>query len=243
MTVVPPLLGGIIGGFRPIHLLLLAFWLVAFCAYCSLSLWFKAAKRRRGQFTKPVLVYCCVAVLLGAALAALAPAILLWAPLFLIGIAISVACLFTHNERGLLNDIVTIVVSSLTVPLAVGMSQGAGWSRLTQSWLPPGADDATAWFVFAVVAIYFVGTVFYVKTMIRERGKRGWLAASVIYHLVALVLAGIFAGWPIAAVALIAAVRSYAVPKLLPHWRPKQVGMSEAVLTVLLVAAVLLTVF
>ena len=35
-----------------------------------------------------------------------------------------------------------------------------------------GTDWARAWLLTAILAAYFVGTVLYVKTMIRERGSR-----------------------------------------------------------------------
>ena len=42
---------------------------------------------------------------------------------------------------------------------------------------------------------YFGGPVPYVKTMIRERGDRGYHAASAAYHAVAVVLATVLSPW------------------------------------------------
>lgn len=55
-----------------------------------------------------------------------------------------------------------------------------------------GARGAGVLLAAALLLAYFFGTVRYVKTMIRERGRRGYVVASVGYHAlitaVALVL-------------------------------------------------------
>jgi hypothetical protein len=78
--------------------------------------------------------------------------------------------------------------------------------------------------VAVALLLYFVGSLLYVKTMIRERGDAGYLRASIGFHVLALVAAGLLApallvpfGWFLARAVI------------LPRHRPsvKQVGLLE----------------
>ena len=48
----------------------------------------------------------------------------------------------------------------------------------------PADGWPSVWVATVLVLAYFVGTAFYVKTIIRERGNRTYLALSLAYHAV-----------------------------------------------------------
>jgi 4-hydroxybenzoate polyprenyltransferase len=116
--------------------------------------------------------------------------------------------------------------------------------------LPPGADDPAAWGATAVLGAYLVGTVPYVKSMIRERGDRRTLAVSTGYHAVAVVAAVVAtaAGWvrlPGGVVLTIVAAALLARAVLLPRRgrvRPAVIGAGEVVATVAVTVGTLLAV-
>ena len=108
----------------------------------------------------------------------------------------------------------------------------------------------SAWAIAAIYAGYFVGTVPYVKTMIRKRGNRQWLIGSVTYHV--LITAVAIIGWlllhdrnlisigvPIVAIGLL--IRSFTMPisgaRRARPWTPKQVGILDAFFGVAVVLA------
>lgn len=87
---------------------------------------------------------------------------------------------------------------------------GSSWDGTLTGW-------GWAWFVTLIVFAYFLGTVFYVKTNIRERESRGWLVASILYHAVftALVAAAVLFGmlhWSHLLVWIALTARAAAVP-------------------------------
>lgn len=103
------------------------------------------------------------------------------------------------------------------------------------------------WLVTLVVAWYFLGTVFYVKTNIRERGERGWLIATTVFHgvgmvfVVALAAIGLFSWW-LAALWVIIFLRALLVPIYGQRegWlSAKAIGIGEVVVSIALVFTIL----
>jgi hypothetical protein len=108
-----------------------------------------------------------------------------------------------------------------------------------------GTDWQALWVVFGVLVAYFLGTVLYVKTMIRERGRRGYVVASVGYHLAGVVAAGdwLRAGWRRGGCSplwLALAARAFAGPAVNARrgrpLRPVVVGVGEIVASLLVTA-------
>jgi hypothetical protein len=96
--------------------------------------------------------------------------------------------------------------------------------------LRPVAPDVAA------LLLYFIGSLLYVKTMIRQRGGAGYLRASIGFHIAALAVAGWLApalllpfGW--------FAVRAVLLPRRHPTIR--QVGLLELVGSLLLAGVLL----
>lgn len=247
MLVVPVVVGAVVGGPTWRHALLLLAWLVAYCAFSAAGLWLRSGRRPR--YVAPLLAHSAVAGVLGLVLVAGAPGLLRWAPVFGALLAVSLARSARRADRSWLNDAVTVVAACLMTVVSAGLH--AGWGA---GWLPPGAADRTAWAAAGLLAGYFLGTVPYVKTLIRDRGDRrvlavslGWhgtLAATAVAWLVRALATG--AGLPVAAglalVALGLLARAVLVPRRRPWPSPKAIGIGEVAATVAVTAAVLVAV-
>jgi hypothetical protein len=249
MLLAPPLVGAAVVGLRWQHALLLATWLVGFCAYNAAGLWLKA--RRRPRWLPPVRAYGIATAALGAALVLTAPSLLTWALAYAPLLAASLVYSARRDERSIANDLLTVLAAGLMtvvaagVPVAVDAAATGG-----QTWFP-GAGDARAWAVAVVFVAYFAGTVLYVKTMIRERGNRALLRSSVVLHaalpvvLLALgslepAVGGLLPVPTLAVLLALLAVRAVVVPLRWPGATPKAVGIGEIVATTALVAVLLL---
>ena len=90
----------------------------------------------------------------------------------------------------------------------------------------------------AVLLAYFWGTVLYVKTMIRERGRADVLAWSIGYHVV-IAAAGSVVHPLLGAVGVLLAGRAGAVPRRWPRATPKAIGIGEIVATLVVAGTAL----
>ena len=103
-----------------------------------------------------------------------------------------------------------------------------------------GGDDwARAWTLTAVLAAYYVGTLFYVKTMIRERESRPHYELSVGYHLAVTVVMAWVSWWLVALFAVLTA-RAAVLPGR--GLSPKRVGIGEIVANTAVVVLALVVV-
>lgn len=216
-------------------------WVAGYLAFNAATLMTKAAARRRPQYRPVLLTYAALAVGLGVAAVALGgPAILGWAPAGVVLVGLALWLTKRKQERSLLSGVVAVLA-------------GAGVGVVVRFWAPGDLRTAspTELATLAFTLAYFVGTVLVVKTMIRERGHRGWVWASIAYHLALftpVALAGwagwfpasgtIGVGWTIWAGLLL--VSAAVEPRLVNRLRPAQVGAVEIVASVLLLVLVLL---
>lgn len=221
MLAAPLLVGIIAGGPAWVHLPLAAFWFTGYFAFFATSLWLKA--RRRPRYWPPVRAYGLGAAALGAVVLLLEPGLAVWAPLFVLPLGVGLVAAAARHERDLLAGLTTVVGSCLMT--VVAYDAGAGHV------------DRRAWELAAVLALYFLGTVFYVKSAIRERGNDRFLALSVGYHLVATAVAWCLA-WPLGVVFAVLTVRAAVVPKT--NGTPKQLGIGEIFSTVAVALGALL---
>lgn len=173
MLIMPPAAGMILSGFKIPQLALLGFWWFGYFAFYPFTLFLKTRFRR--CFLRPFAVYAAVCILCGAPLVFCFPRVLCAAAVFLPLILISCFCSWKRMERSLLNDSVTVLAACLI--LFVFYALGAHRSPLMWAVL-----------AFCSFACYFLGTVGYVKTNIRNRNSLPWLAASVSFHLFSLIL-------------------------------------------------------
>jgi len=166
MLASPLLVGAIASGAAPIHALLAVWWFLGYFAFFATSLWLKSG--RKARFQRPVVVYAASAAALGGLLAWLRPDLLRWAPLFVLPLGVGLWAAAHRQERALLAGVTTVIGSALMTVVAYDAGGGSDWVR--------------AWWLAATQFLYFAGTVFYVKSMIRERGNERFHAVSVAAH-------------------------------------------------------------
>jgi hypothetical protein len=222
MLASPLLVGILAGGAAWVQLPLAAFWFTGYFSFFATSLWLKA--RRRAKWFPPVRAYGIATFVLGVVVLAMQPGLARWAPLFLVPLGVGLFAAARRNDRTLLSGLATTAGSALMTVVAYD----AG----------PGTDFARAWQLALVQFLYFAGTVFYVKTVIRERDNPAFHWLSGIYHASALIAVGTVFGlvendgtaWPLLVVFALLLARAVVVPPYRPT--PKQVGIAEVVATV-----------
>lgn len=181
MLVVPYLLGTVaavrsgLDGPRDVAVLLLLFvtWFAGYFTFNAESLWLKSRQPRRRHFVRPLATYSTVTAVAGLATLALAPRLLWWAPIYLLVTGVTLALVRRGDERSVSSGLLTTVAASLMAATVQART--------------PAVATADAWSLVAVCAAYFFGTVLYVKTLIRERGKPRWVWISGGYHVAVVV--------------------------------------------------------
>jgi hypothetical protein len=267
MITVPALVGVALSGPSWAHLPLLGLWWVGYLAFFATGLWLRS--HRKPRYLPPVRAYALATAPFAAAVLLTAPYLVAWALPFALLVATTLWCSAHRRDRSLLNDVVTVGAAGLMTAVAydagtggVGGLWGTGWLAGT-GWLGsavagplPGASPdgslsgwAWTWLVTSLVAAYFLGTVPYVKTNIRERGNRAYLLGSIGYHVAvtaavaALAAAGLVRGWHLA-VWLVLTARAAAVPVLADRRgrpvRPMLLGLGEIVFSLLVALTLLL---
>ena len=216
--VAPVVVGSILGGLRWMHLLLLLAWLAAYCANFYMSLTLKTG--RWSKYRRQLVAYGTTALAGGAVLVSADPHLLRIAIVAMPAFLLNLYFVRARNERSWINDLAGI---------ALAFAVGFGAFRLG-AVNPDPIRVEHAWRAIAVVCFYFVGTVFYVKTMIRERGVALWLRVSIGFHAALFALLVAMQWWLLSIIAFAAVVRAIVVPRL--GWMPKRVGLLEVVFTV-----------
>lgn len=264
MVIVPALAGVLLSGPSWRHVPLLGLWWVGYFAFFATGLWLRS--RRKARYWPPVRAYGLAMVPFAGALVLTSPHLVVWAVPFAPLVATTVWCSMNRRDRTLLNDLVTVVAGGLMTAVAydagvqgaggvwgTGLLAGSGWwgtstAEATASASVDGAlvGWAWVWLVTALITAYFVGTILYVKTNIRERDSTGYLVASVAYHAawsvfgVALAAAGPLR-WSHAALWLVLLARAWVVPLVNRRHRvtPMQLGIGEIVASVLVMLTLL----
>lgn len=212
---------------------LLACWMVGYFAFFSTSQWLRS--RMKPRYLLAVWTYAAASGVLGTGLLLLRPEWLSWAVVFAPVVAVTLWLSWRRRDRSLLAGACTVAAASL-MPMV--MNSDGLW---------PWTAQPTAVGVSLVCFGYFFGTVLYVKTIIRERGSRGWVAASVLWHLLCVwgslhlpeslpraLLASFFG---------LMAARAWVVPWLGPlrgrNFSAKDVGVGEFASTALLASVLL----
>ena len=254
MITIPPLVGVALSGPAPAHVPLLALWWAGYLAFFAVGLWLRS--RRRPRYLPAARTYTVVTSALALVLLLGAPSLAVWALPYAPLVAVTMWCSARRKDRSLLNDAVTVVAAGLMTAVAYDAGTPGWWGGPgSAAGLPGGSPDgalsgwAWTWLVTALLTAYFLGTVLYVKTNIRERGNRAYLVASVAFHAAGAAATAVLAsdGLLTPAHALVwgaLAVRAAAVPLVAERRgrpvRPLALGVGEIVLSVL-VAVTLLT--
>lgn len=200
---------------------LLVGWLAAYCFNYFLSQAIKG-RRRPGAWRRvlpQLTAYGATALTCAAVVIAADHWALRIAPALAGAFVVNVVAIAGRNERAWVNDIAGIVASAAVGFAAVHAGHG---------------DIAAALAPMGLLAGYFIGTVFFVKTMIRERGNRRVLGASVSWHIALVIAALALRSWT-APVLLTTLARAIIAPRY--RLSPKQIGIAEAAITVAMMAA------
>jgi hypothetical protein len=221
MLATPLLVGIVASGPTWTHLPLTAFWFLGYFAFFATGLWLKS--HRKARYRPPVLVYSVASALAGVLTLLADPGLLRWAPLFVVPLGIGLLASALRDERSLWSGVATTVGSSLMTVVAYDAGRGDDLER--------------AWVLAGVVALYLVGTVLYVKTLIRERDSEPYYWLSVGYHgLATLVLIPVLP--PLTPVFAALTARAAIVPAF--RVTPKQAGVGEIIATVVVAVTALL---
>ncbi|WP_126428125.1 YwiC-like family protein [Brevibacillus marinus] len=204
------------------HALLFLGWLLAYLFVYAFLQWVRTGQIR--LYGRPLLLYGALLMPTGAALLWLEPGLWPLVPLFIPLFLVNCYYARRNRERSLLNDLAAVVQFSLIVFAAYELGGGSDW-RL-----------AAALFAFSV--LYFTGSVFYVKTMIREKHNVKYYWVSVGYHLALLALAAIC--YPPGLLLPLAVLLVRAIWSPRAKLTVKQSGMLEIAYSLLITCSVLL---
>jgi hypothetical protein len=220
MLALPLLLGIAATVPSPWHLLLGIAALAGYLAAATAQAWLRA--RRRPSFIPSLAVYGSTFGAAGLILLVAFPALALTAIVVVPAGALVIGGARPGTPRDLVNSLAQTVIALVLVPAAAYVS-GA--------WETEAVVGATL-----VAAGYLVGTVLVVRSVIRERGNRGFVAFSVGFHAAFLIVAMVALPWPYAACAAGLLTRAVALPLVERHragtsrpLRPVQVGIVEIV--------------
>ena len=206
-------------------------WVTAYLSYMAVR--GALGRRHRHEYATAGAVYGVVTAGLVVAELVWRPALVWWVIPLAVLLGVSLWLVASGRERTTINDAALTGASALmtaVVATAGRLGEGAGWHGFAT-----GVAWPAAWVAVACLAAYFWGTIPYVKTMIRERGHVGWYAASVAYHAALIVPAFLVNLW-VWAFGIVVAARAVLVPKLAPKAKPKQIGVAEIGVTIVLVA-------
>lgn len=229
-----------------VFLAVLVAWFFGYFAFFAFGLAVKARNpQRRSRYLKPVYVYGAVSLAGIAVALLLQPQLLWWALPFAPLVVLAVGETLRGRGRSTLSGVSTTVASALLYPALVGVGSGSGTDSV----------GVAAWAGMIFLAVYFSGTIPFVKSMIRERNNPRYLTGSICYHVLAVfavlglvLLAPV--GWAAAVLmvttALLALVRAVYVPVAAHEgadWNARRLGMAEVPVLLVACAGVLATLF
>ncbi|NMD70815.1 YwiC-like family protein [Bacillus sp. DNRA2] len=226
MLIIPFWLGVAASGFQWQHIPFFFGWLFLYLATYPLLLLFK--KKKIPFYTKWAVIYFIPAVLLLFIVLITRPSIiyfgLIMIPFFFINAYFS----SKNNDRAFLNDVSAILTFSI--------------AGLASSYFYNGSINENTILIFIASILFFTGSTFYVKTMIREKKNQQFKWVSWGYHVIVPMIWAVLGEWVVAIAfipSLARAIYMYGKP-----YSAKQVGIYEivnaAIFFLLIVAAIFL---
>ena len=221
MLIAPIVAAMLSTGLQFIQILLLIGWLSAYCFNYYLGLTVKSWRRndRWTRYRSQQISYGLVALLIGLIVLGKNLELIKLTPVFVLVFAVNLIAIKQGEERNWINDLLGILLSVIVGGIAV--------------YLVDGQTDLGQQLMLVNLAIYFIGTVWYVKTNIREKGKSTWLWLSVLWHLAATTY-GFTQSLGFGIFFLLTFVRALIVPS--QNWTPKKIGILEIFFTITLLA-------
>lgn len=211
MLITPFWLGVVASGVVWQHIPFFVGWLLLYLSTYPLLLLFKGKKR--SYYIKWALIYLVPALLFLLVPLWLTPSLIFFGlamvPFFLINSYFS----WKKNDRAFLNDLSAVITFAI--------------AGLASSYLAVAEISSEAIIMFVASTLFFTGSTFFVKTMVREKKNIVYKRLSWGYHVVVPLL-WVLTGYPIPAIAflpsLFRAIYYYGKPMT-----PKQVGILEIV--------------
>ena len=233
MLFIPPLMGMILQPSWAALPLLITWW-AGYFTYFAITIWVKSRLRKKNL--PPVLTYGALTAVAGITALITQWQLIAWLPIFAPIIAVAVYETIKRRERSLVSGWSTVLAAAMMLPTVASISTNG----------TPAAVSADLWWATAWFALYFGGSIYYVKTLIRDFGNHARFIQSVGFHAAVFIGAIALAvaqphTWPVAVVGALLAARSYAVPRIAQRRGkripPKYVGMIDSLVTVFVVVA------
>lgn len=232
MLTVPLLSGALVAGWQWYQLPLAIVALAGYLAFNAATYWVKLPPARRYQTRVPLAVYAAVAAVAGGLVLLVAGwPITGWLALLAVPLTVVLVLTARKRERSVLSGLVTTFTASTIAVVAA----------VPDPWLWLQAPD---WRITAIALInfgFFGGTVWSVKSMIRERGSNKFLGASVTWHAAWTITAAVAAAlgaltWYWCGFFALITVRAAVLPLYGRRHRvtPLQIGLTEITHSVLL---------
>jgi len=221
MLAVPFLLG--IAVTRPTgwHVVLGGAAAAGYLASATAQTWARARARQR--YTTSLLVYASTAAVLSTALVVTHPGLLLAFVVLAPAGAITLVAAKLGRARGVAAGFAQVIQALVLVPAAASLAGP----------LDPPAIAKTTF----LAAVYLVGTLLAVRSVIREQGNAGFAALSVGFHVAATAVGAILLTPPFVALLGLLAIRAALLPIVQRRrrdtatpLRPVHVGIVETVL-------------
>jgi len=226
MLAVPLLLGVAATASSPWHLVLGVAAVAGYLAAATAQAWLRA--RRRPTFLPSLALYVGVFAAAGGLLLVAFPALALSAVVVVPAGALIVGGARPGTPRDLATSLAQAAIALVLAPAA---------AHVSGAW-----ETGAVVRVTLVAAAYLGGTILVVRSVIRERGNRGFRALSAAFHVALVVLAVAFLPWPYAACAAGLTARAITLPLVERRragtarpLRPAHVGIVEIVASTALV--------
>lgn len=216
-------------------------WLVGYLAFNALTLSLKAAPKRRAGYRPALWTYSIISGAFGlGTLALMGLGLLWWTPLYAVLLGGAIFLAYRRKDRSMASGVLTVLAAcGLTLVLRFGTP--------TAIWADFDASTIHAIAVTTATTGYFIGTIYHVKSLIRERNDPGSARRSAAYHLcLAIFVTGASVagwlswGWGLWSVALL--VRAGIIPQAeaTRSLRPMQIGLIEVFFSAMVLVLVAL---
>lgn len=199
-------------------------WALCYGMQYAINRWIVAGARRR--YAREAFICTAVTVAFGIPTLIIAPGLLRWAPWFAALLAVTVfSTMIRHDTHGIWSQVAGVIASCTipaTFPSAANPSaaippDGMYWWEML-AWWPNSAVNRTSLIVAIMMLWYEIGSLLFVRSMIREFGNNRYRLAAIAWHAVMMVIvitaayAGMFVRpWAaiVAATALVARVGAW----------------------------------
>lgn len=172
MLIIPFWLGVIASNFLWQHIPFFVGWLLLYLATYPMLLLFK--RKQLSLYKKWTVIYLLPSFFFLLVPLFTRPSIILFGLIMIPFFCINAYFSSKNNDRALTNDLSAIIVF--------------GIAGLASSYLGEGGISYKAWLAFFSSILFFTGSTFYVKTMIREKKSEVFKQISWGYHLLVVIL-------------------------------------------------------